>query len=72
MVYPHTRTPEDRAGVSLIGLRGSRPAAVVVLVLLSTGVIAHGQSLTVRNPRDLLVGDPAGLVELLEAEGDSA
>jgi hypothetical protein len=66
MVYPHTRTPEERGGVSLIGLRGSRPAAVGVLVLLSTGVIAHGQTLTVRNPRDLLVGDPAGLVELLE------
>ena len=65
MVYPHTRT--HWGGVSLNGLRGSRPAAVVVLILLSTGVIAHGQTLTVRNPRDLLVGDPAGLVELLEA-----
>jgi len=67
MAYPHTRTPEDRGGVSLNGLRGSRPAAVVVLVLLSTSLTAHGQTLTVRNPRDLLVGDPAAFMELLEA-----
>jgi hypothetical protein len=67
MAYTHTRTPEDRGGISLYLLRWSRSAAVVVLVLLSSGVIAHGQTLTVRNPRDLLVGHPAAFMELLEA-----
>jgi predicted Zn-dependent protease len=38
-----------------------------VLALLSTSVTAHGQTLTVGNPRDLLVGDPAAFMELLEA-----
>ena len=67
MAYTHTRTPEGRDPVRLYGLRWSRFAAVVVLVLLSSGVIAHGQTLTFRNPRDLLVDEPAAFVELLEA-----
>ena len=53
MAYTHPRTPEFAGGVSLYLLRWFRSAAVVPLVLLSTGVIAHGQTLTFRNPRDL-------------------
>jgi hypothetical protein len=67
MAKTHARTPEDRGGFSLYLARRYQAAALVLLVLLSTGVAAHGQALTVRNPRDLLVGDPAGFVELLEA-----
>ena len=67
MAYTHTGTPDDRAGISLYLPRWSLSAAVVVLVLFSSGIIAHGQTLTVRNPRDLLVGDPAAFMELLEA-----
>jgi hypothetical protein len=32
-------------------------------------VIAHGQTLAFRNPRDLLVGEPAAFIELLETVG---
>lgn len=66
MAYTHTRTPEERGGPSPYLLRWSRSAAVV-LVLFSTGTIAQGQTLTVRNPRDLLVAAPAAFMELLEA-----
>ena len=67
MANTHPRTLEDRGGVSLYLLRSFRSAAVVVLVLLSSGVIVHGQALAVRNPRDLLVDEPAAFIELLEA-----
>jgi len=68
MAYAHTRTPENRGGISLYLLRGFRSAAVVVLVLvLLSTIIAHGQTLTFQNPRDLLIGDPAAIVDLLEA-----
>lgn len=66
MAYTQPRTSEGR-GVSLYLLRWFRSAAVVVLVLLSTGVIAHGQTLAFRNSRDLLVYQPAAFIELLEA-----
>lgn len=66
MAYTQPRTSED-GGVSLYLLRWFRSAAVVVLVLLSTRVIAHGQTLAFRNPRDLLVYQPAAFIELLEA-----
>ena len=67
MAYTQPRTPEDRGGVSLYLLLWLRSAAVIVLVLLSSGVIAHGQTLAFRNPRDLLVDEPAAFIELLEA-----
>ena len=67
MAYTQPRTPEDRGGVSLYLLRWLRSAAVIVLVLLSSGVIAHGQTLAFRNPRDLLVDEPAAFIALLEA-----
>lgn len=70
MAYTHThplvRTPSDGGGVSLYLLRWSRSAAVVVLVLLSTGVAAYGQMLMFQNPRDLLVGEPTVFTKLLE------
>ena len=61
------RTSKDRDGVSLYRGRWSRLAAFVSLALLCTGVPAVAQPLTFRNPRDLLVGRPAALVEALEA-----
>ena len=67
MAYTHARTPVADGGVSLYLRRWSRSAAVVVLVLLSSAVDASGQTLTFRNPRDLLAGEPAAFMELLEA-----
>ena len=67
MAYTQPRTPEDHAGVSLYLLRWFRSAAVVVLIPLSSGVIAHGQTPAFRNPRDLLADRPAAFIELLEA-----
>ena len=66
MAYTQPRTPEDRGSASLYPLRWSRSAAVVVLVLLSGSLIAHGQPLGLWNPRDLLVGEPAAFIALLE------
>lgn len=67
MACSHPRTPGDRGGISLYLLRSSWTAAVVGLALLSTGVTAYGQTLSFRNPRDLLVGEPAAFIDLLEA-----
>jgi Zn-dependent protease with chaperone function len=67
MAYTEPRTLNDRRGVSLYLLRWFRSTALVVLVLLSTGAIADDQTLTFRNPRDLLVDPPAAFIELLEA-----
>ena len=53
MAYTHARTPVA--------------AAVVLLVLLSSAIDASGKELTFRNPRDLLAGEPAAFMELLEA-----
>src|SRR5689334_2081245 len=66
MADTHTRFSGAAGGVSLYLLRWSQTAAVLVLVLL-TGAIVHGQTLTFRNPRDLLVGEPAAFIELLQA-----
>jgi predicted Zn-dependent protease len=66
MADTHTRCSGAAGGDSLYLARWSRTAAVVVLLLL-TGAIVHGQTLTFRNPRDLLVGEPAAFVELLQA-----
>lgn len=67
MAYPHTRTPVANGGVSLYLRPWWRSAAVVLLVLLSSAIDASGQELTFRNPRDLLAGEPAAFMELLEA-----
>ena len=40
---------------------------VVLLVLLSSAIDASGKELTFRNPRDLLAGEPAAFMGLLEA-----
>jgi len=66
MAYPHTRTPGG-GGSSLYLLRWSGTAAIGVLVLLSSAVGADGQTLALRNPRELLVEEPAAFIELLEA-----
>src|SRR5215203_2222108 len=66
MAYTHPRTPGHLGGISLYLGPGSR-AAAVVLALLSAGVAVHGQTLSSRHPRDLLVGEPAAFIELLEA-----
>jgi hypothetical protein len=57
----------DYLCASLYLLRCARSAAVVLLVGLSSGVAAYGQTLTFRNARDLLVSEPAVLLESLEA-----
>ena len=65
-----THTPSiarGRGGISLYLLSWFESAALVVLALLSTGVAADGQTLTFRNPRDLLVAGPVAFIELLEA-----
>ena len=67
MAYTQRRTPEDRGGLSLYPPRSFRSAAINVFVLVSGGVIAHGQTLAFQNPRYLLVGEPAALIELLDA-----
>jgi Zn-dependent protease with chaperone function len=67
MADTHARKPEDRGGFSLYLARRYQAVALVLLVLLATSVAAHGQTLTVRDPRDLLAGDPAGFIERLEA-----
>ncbi|MGH9372195.1 MAG: hypothetical protein ACRD15_11750 [Vicinamibacterales bacterium] len=65
MAYAPPRTP-GAGDISLYLRRWSR-AAAVVLALLSAGGAVHGQTLSFRDPRDLLVGGPAAFIELLEA-----
>ena len=67
MAYTHARTPVANGGVSLSLRPWSRSAAVVVLALLSSALDLSGKELTFRNPRDLLAGEPAAFMELLEA-----
>jgi hypothetical protein len=67
MPYTHATPPEIHGGVSLYLLRWSRSAALVMLVVLSSSVAAHGQALTFRSPRDLLVGGAATFIDQLEA-----
>src|SRR5262245_6254212 len=67
MAYTHARTPVANGGVSLYLRPWSRSAAVVVLVLLSSAIDVSGKELTFRSPRDLLAGEPAAFMELLEA-----
>jgi len=71
MADTHSRFSGSADGVSLYLLRWSRTAVVVVVLLLLTGLltgaIVHGQTLTIQNPRDLLIGEPAAFVELLQA-----
>ena len=67
MAYPLARTPVANGGVSLYLRPWSRFAAVVLLVPLSSAIEASGREFTFRNPRDLLAGEPAAFMELLEA-----
>ena len=67
MAYTHARTPVANGGVSLSLRPWSRSAAVVVLALLSSALDLSGKELTFRNPRDLLAGEPAAFMGLLEA-----
>ena len=67
MAYTHARTPAAKGGASLHLRPWSRSAAVVLLALLSSAIDASGKELTFRNPRDLLAGEPAAFMELLEA-----
>ena len=67
MARTHPRVPGDHGGISLYLLSWTESAALVVLALLSTGVAADGQTLSFRNPRDLLVAGPVAFIELLEA-----
>jgi hypothetical protein len=67
MAYTHARTPVANGGVSLYLRPWSRSAAVVVLVLLSSAIDLSGKELAFRSPRDLLAGEPAAFMELLEA-----
>lgn len=67
MAGTHPRKPGQRGGISLYLLRWSGTAGVVGLALLSADVAAYGQTVTFRNPRDLLVGEPAAFIDLLEA-----
>ena len=66
MAHTPSRFSGAAGGVSLYPVRWPRTAAVVVLVLL-TGASVDGQSVTFRNPRDLLVGEPAAFIRLLQA-----
>lgn len=67
MANSRARTAEDRGGVSLYLRRSYCSAALAVLAHISASGDAVAQQLTLGNPRDLLVGEPAAVVEALEA-----
>ena len=65
MAYTPARTPVANGRVNLHPRPWSR--SVVLLVLLSSAVNASGKELIFRNPRDLLAGDLAAFIAMLEA-----